>query len=235
MKRNILVTAIVVASTLGLTACSSDNAYTGEQQPNKTTVGAGAGAATGAIVGAALTGGPGAILGAAAGGALVGGTAGYTYDQYETGVRQQLQGTGVSVIEIEGSNDIMLVMPSDIHYRTASAAISPAYKNILNSVAKVMKKYEFTVAEIPGHTDSKGSIKYNMELSALRAQGVANYLETQGIPNNRVVAVPFGESMPLFSNKTAHGRAMNRRVSIILHTPPTRAVDAIKPVDGVKK
>lgn len=66
--------------------------------------------------------------------------------------------------------------------------------------------------EIAGHTDSKGSDEYNLNLSQGRAQAVVNYLIEQGISEFRLVARGYGETVPLESNETDEGRAYNRRV-----------------------
>jgi OOP family OmpA-OmpF porin len=68
--------------------------------------------------------------------------------------------------------------------------------------------------KIEGYTDSIGSESYNLELSRKRAQAVADYLISQGIDNGRLQVIPMGESNPIASNKTAEGRAMNRRVEM---------------------
>lgn len=133
-----------------------------------------------------------------------------------------LKGTGVLLLDNtnDGSNDITLLMPSNIRFASGSAKLSPAYMNILNSVAVVMQEFKYSVAEIPGNADSKGSASYNLALSQKRAQAVADYLISQGIESERLVPKGYGESMPIANNKTAIGRALNRRVHIILHQPP---------------
>lgn len=214
---------LLITASLSLAACSSNNPYTEQQQVNKSSSGTMAGAATGAIVGGA------------AGAGLAGTGAGYMLDKQESQMRQDLRSTGVSVMEIEGSNDIVLIMPSHIHFTSASTEISPAFKEVLSDVAKVMKKYPTTVAEIPGFADSRGSAKYNMQLAASRAQAVADYIISQDINKDRIVTVAYGEAKPLASNATSKGRALNRRVQIILHTGPTTGIDKIKPVEGNKK
>jgi len=80
-----------------------------------------------------------------------------------------------------------------------------------------MKEYPNAKFLIEGHTDSSGSDKLNMRLSAERAESVLNYLESHGIEDGRLTHQGFGEDRPLDSNKTREGRANNRRVEISLN------------------
>lgn len=67
---------------------------------------------------------------------------------------------------------------------------------------------------VEGHTDSKGSDKYNMDLSQRRAASVKTYLEGKGVPASILKSVGFGESLPITTNETDEGRARNRRVEL---------------------
>lgn len=223
MIKHPFLASLLIASSISLSACSSNlnNAYTDNQQFNRTAKGTVVGAGTGAgIVGAtASTAAAGAAT--AGVGAVVGGIVGYHWDKKEVQLRQELRNTGIKVIDPDdGKNDIVLVMPSNIQFKTGSAALSPEFKTRLNAVAKVMKHYKFAVAEIPGHADSVGPDRSNKQLSAKRAQAVANYLASQGVATNRLSTVAYGEKAPLADNGTKEGRALNRRVEIILHQPP---------------
>jgi len=70
--------------------------------------------------------------------------------------------------------------------------------------------------EIQGHTDSIGSDMANHALGMRRADAVRAFLHQQGVPLNRMNTVSYGESVPLDTNKTAAGRAANRRVVIVV-------------------
>ncbi len=205
------VTLAVLASFLA--ACTTTNPYTGEQQVSKTAGGAAIGALAGAGVGL-LAGGDdrrNALIGAGVG-ALAGGVIGNVMDQQEAELRQQLQGTGVSVTR--NGDQIILNMPSNITFQTDQDAISTAFYPTLNSVALVLNKYGQTLVDIYGHTDSTGDDQYNLDLSQRRAFSVSTYLSNQRVDGRRFRVQGMGEGQPVASNATSAGRAQNRRVEI---------------------
>ena len=139
-------------------------------------------------------------------------------DRQEDKLRQKLQATGVSVTR--NGDNIILNMPGNITFATDSSNISADFYQVLDSVALVIKEFEKTYVDVIGYTDSTGSETYNQQLSEARASSVARYLESQGVLPARIVSSGMGESNPIASNDTAQGRALNRRVEIIL-TPVT--------------
>lgn len=96
------------------------------------------------------------------------------------------------------------------------ATLRPAGKAKLDKDAEMLKTYPDINVEIAGHTDSIGTAKYNMGLSKRRAATVKKYLESQGVAASRMTTKGFGETKPIASNKTAAGRAENRRVEILI-------------------
>ncbi len=82
----------------------------------------------------------------------------------------------------------------------------------LNKVVEFLKQNSNVSIEISGHTDSKGSDTYNLNLSQGRSQAVVDYLIDQGIDSARLQAQGYGESKPIDTNDTDEGRANNRRV-----------------------
>ena len=71
--------------------------------------------------------------------------------------------------------------------------------------------------EIQGHTDDSGSSRYNDELGQRRADAVRRYLSReQQLPLNRMSTISYGDTLPVESNKTAKGRAANRRVVLVV-------------------
>ncbi len=218
MKKTSLLTAAVLAVAVATTGCTTVNPYTGESQTSKASKGAAIGAGVGALVGIATSSGSKerkkrALAGAGIG-AIAGTGVGYYMDVQEAKLREELQGTGVSVTR-DGDN-IILNMPGNITFDTDSYTVKSNFTPVLNSVSKVLKEYKSTMIQVAGHTDSTGQEKYNMLLSQQRAQSVANILAQQGVEQVRLDIVGFGPSSPIASNSTAEGRAQNRRVELTL-------------------
>ena len=204
---------VFAASVSLLAACATINPYTGEAQTSKAVWGTAIGAATGAATGALVSknSGTGALVGGLAGAALGGGV-GYYLDVQEAELRQELASTGVSVIR--DGDSIRLIMPGNITFKTDSADINAGFYSTLNSVAKVLNKYDNSTVMVLGYTDSTGSAEYNQTLSRQRANAVAAYLQGQGVKSSRFEIMGLGSSNPIASNSTAEGRQQNRRVEI---------------------
>lgn len=206
MKKVISLCAILSL----LSACATVNPYTGQTQTSKATWGTALGAATGALIGSTQSS-TGALVGGLAG-AAIGAGAGYYLDAQAAELRAELASTGVQVIESD--DNIRLIMPGNITFKTDSADINSSFYPVLNSVAKVLNKYDNSTVLVSGNTDNTGSAEYNLKLSQERAQSVAAYLQGQGVANKRFEVMGLGFSNPIASNATAQGRAQNRRVEI---------------------
>ena len=209
---------IALALASFATACST-NPYTGERRASRTVTsgagGAAAGAAAGAILGEVIGGKPGkgAAIGAAVG-AAAGIGIGVYQDRQQAKLRERLANSGVSVTR-EGDN-IHLNMPGDVTFDTARSDISGQFYETLNSVAIVLNEYDKTTITVSGHADSRGADDYNLRLSQDRALSVSNYLASQGVAPQRLSAIGYGETRPIADNATAQGRALNRRVEIVI-------------------
>lgn len=82
----------------------------------------------------------------------------------------------------------------------------------LNKVVELLKQNPSVEIEMAGHTDSKGTDQYNINLSQGRSQSVVDYIISQGIESYRLTARGYGEGKPIDTNDTEGGRANNRRV-----------------------
>jgi len=111
------------------------------------------------------------------------------------------------------------IVVRDLLFAFDSAKLNPADKAKLDTiVARLRNEAPSARLSVTGHTDSVGSDAYNLKLSEKRAKSVADYLVTSGIPADSVQSVGgAGESQPVADNKTAEGRALNRRVEIVIH------------------
>lgn len=213
MKTRRFTIAMAATLMMVLSACTTVNPYTEQQQTSNAMKGAGIGAVSGAIIGAMKGDRKTALIGATVG-ALAGGGAGYYMDVQEAKLRQRLRGTGVSISRV--GNQLILNMPGHVTFRTDSSSINAGFYQVLDSVAIILKEYSDTAITVIGHTDSVGDAAYNQGLSEQRAQSVASYLRSQAIGGQRFNVMGAGEQSPVASNATREGRAQNRRVEITL-------------------
>jgi len=102
----------------------------------------------------------------------------------------------------------------DLHFETNLSIIQEKYYRSLNKVVTILKNNPLLNAEIQGHTDNRGSHNYNQKLSERRAKAVTSYLIKRGISPSRISYVGYGYDLPISTNRTEEGRALNRRVQI---------------------
>ena len=103
---------------------------------------------------------------------------------------------------------------ADAFFDFDKSVIKPAGKEKLDDLIGKIKGINLEVIIAVGHTDSVGSDSYNQKLSVRRSEAVKAYLVSKGIEKNRVYTEGKGKKQPVADNKTAEGRAKNRRVEI---------------------
>ena len=103
---------------------------------------------------------------------------------------------------------------ADAFFDFDKSVIKPEGKAKLDDLIGKIKDINLEVIIAVGHTDSVGSDSYNQKLSVRRSEAVKAYLVSKGIEKNRVYTEGKGEKQPVADNKTAEGRAKNRRVEI---------------------
>ncbi len=208
----------VVAAAVFTAGCQTLDPYTDEPETSRTAKGAGIGAAAGAVAGVVVGGSRKATIIGAGIGALVGAAVGNYMDREAEALRQRLRATGVSVTK--SGHQIILNMPGNVTFATDSADISSSFYEVLDAVAIVLNEYDKTYVDVIGHTDSTGAAEYNQALSVRRARSVADYLMSRQVIPERLVITGMGQTQPIAPNDTPEGRALNRRVEIVL-TPLT--------------
>ncbi len=102
----------------------------------------------------------------------------------------------------------------NIFFATGSSKLLPKSFKSLNDVAKIMSDDASLMLDIDGHTDNTGTAEKNQVLSEARANAVKAYLATKGVADSRMTATGHGQDEPVADNKTAAGRAKNRRVEM---------------------
>ncbi len=94
------------------------------------------------------------------------------------------------------------------------AVVKPAGKKSIDEAIDKMKGIDVEMIIATGHTDSIGTDAYNQKLSERRANAVKEYMVSKGVPAAKITTLGKGETQPVATNKTAEGRAKNRRVDI---------------------
>lgn len=103
---------------------------------------------------------------------------------------------------------------SDALFDFDKSVVKPEARAKLDELVAQVRNINLEVVIAVGHTDSVGTDAYNQRLSVRRAEAVKAYLVSKGIEANRVYTEGKGEKQPIADNKTAAGRAKNRRVEV---------------------
>ena len=175
-------------------------------------IGAGAGGVAGAVIGKQLGNTAlGAIIGAAVGG-TAGVVIGNEMDKRAKEMQQDMQGAKIERV----GEGIKITFDSGLLFDVNKSDLRPQAKTNLESLAKILNKYDDTNILVEGDTDNSGTEEYNQQLSERRAQSVANYLMGLGVTGARISTVGLGELNPIASNDSVEGRQQNRRVEVAI-------------------
>lgn len=230
------VPLLVVSGVLSGCASTSSNGDAMLNQRNWpicSAIGAVAGGGLGAIESSAWAGGGAAI------GVLVGGLICYAQDGDEdadgvhdrrdtcpaTPANTPVNPNGcaikvypdASVQEVGAEpKDEIIVLSDKVLFGFDSAVLTPQANDLLAEISNRLTAGAVISVLVKGHTDSVGSDAYNDKLSQRRADSVAAFLVSQGVAADKIKAQGLGESQPVADNATDAGRALNRRVEIIV-------------------
>jgi outer membrane protein OmpA-like peptidoglycan-associated protein len=108
------------------------------------------------------------------------------------------------------------VAAKNVFFATASDKLLKQSNKRLDDVVSILNENPSFKVQIDGHTDDQGKDEYNLDLSNRRAASVKAYLISKGIAESRLSSMGYGETKPIADNKTAKGRAQNRRVEMTL-------------------
>ena len=188
----------------------------------------------GTVIGAATIGTLGAIIGRKAGntavGAIIGGAIGGTagaligrkMDRQAEEIKQSIPNAEV-IREGEG---IIVKFDSGILFDVNQYALKTNARSNIENLANSLKNNPETTILIVGHTDATGSDAYNQKLSVRRAEAVRAYTLLQGVASSRLSTEGRGESESISDNTTEEGRALNRRVEIVIVANETMKQEA---------
>jgi outer membrane protein OmpA-like peptidoglycan-associated protein len=120
----------------------------------------------------------------------------------------------------EDQRGLVITLSGEVLFKTNESSLRPIAQQRLDQVATALQELdEGQAIVIAGHTDSRGTKDFNRRLSQARAEAVRAYLVSRGVSSQQVMAVGKGEDEPIAGNRSAEGRANNRRVEIILSPP----------------
>jgi OOP family OmpA-OmpF porin len=118
---------------------------------------------------------------------------------------------GCTILFHKGTRSVIL---RGVTFMPGRATLTPEAREILRDVASQLVENPQYKVQVSGHTDIRGTRARNLRLSQARARTVETFLEANGVPPTQVTAKGFGPDVPIASNKTAAGRAKNRRVEL---------------------
>ena len=124
--------------------------------------------------------------------------------------------------DVYKQSGLLVIRMRGIQFPVGQATLSPNNYTLLSKVQQAIETFGQPTVTIEGHTDSSGSAQTNQELSQKRAEAVKTYLvANKTLPSNRIRATGYGPSRPLAPNTTTEGRAMNRRIDVLISPSQT--------------
>lgn len=133
-----------------------------------------------------------------------------------TAARERLRAQLNSVLATSETARGLIVNMSDVLFDTGKYTLKPATQISLAKVAGILQAYPGLKLQVEGYTDSTGSPEFNQKLSENRAGAVRDFLVTQGVQLENIAATGYGMAKPVADNNTAQGRALNRRVQLVV-------------------
>jgi outer membrane protein OmpA-like peptidoglycan-associated protein len=113
-----------------------------------------------------------------------------------------------------GFNGSPIFRFNNLNYKTGSAEIEDGTE--VDHIAAILKAYPNVKIEVRGHTDNTGDAAANVSLSDARANSVRGRLIAKGIAGDRIRTKGYGQDMPMATNDTEEGRALNRRIEVVV-------------------
>jgi outer membrane protein OmpA-like peptidoglycan-associated protein len=138
-------------------------------------------------------------------------------DAQERDFRARLRGQGVTVVRV--GDDIVVGAGNDVLF--SGEQLSGRGRNVVASVAELVRHYEHSAIQVSGFTDSSGTPDENYELSGSRAKVIANALVVDGVTQDRVSSQGFGANHPKILTGPRAKEPRNRRIEIHVIAHPT--------------
>ncbi len=126
-------------------------------------------------------------------------------------LRQQLEN-----LQVRRTDRGLVTTLSDVLFEYGEASLRPETLANLDKLVNTVEQYPDRMVNIEGHTDSRGTEQFNLDLSQQRAEAVVKALRERGVDSDRLRAVGLGEAFPVATNDTEFGRQKNRRVEVVI-------------------
>ncbi len=120
------------------------------------------------------------------------------------------------ITNLDGS---LMIRVKKLQFGSSSSKVDGQYFDLLGRIKEALDLYPARTIVIEGHTDSSGDAKANRKLSLARAESVLEFLIAAGMDAERIKALGYGEAKPIATNMVKKGRAMNRRIDILIQAP----------------
>lgn len=137
-------------------------------------------------------------------------------EQEKLALRRRLLEQFSLVLDARDTERGLVVNIGDVLFASGSATLRPEAREALARLSGIVLAYPDLRLEAEGHTDNVGSLEFNQKLSEERAEAVQEYIISQGVPADSVMARGLNFAHPVAPNDTAQGRSKNRRVEIII-------------------
>jgi chemotaxis protein MotB len=147
-----------------------------------------------------------------------------TKSRYDGLVRDLDQEVKKGQLQVRQYKDMLTVeVAEQLFFDSGRATLKESGKTLLKKLGEALKGYDDKIIRVVGHTDNvpigktmQANFPTNWDLSAARATTVVRFLESSGVPPERLLASGRGEHSPVASNDDAEGRRKNRRIEITL-------------------
>ena len=117
--------------------------------------------------------------------------------------------------DAQGSDSNKIAGLSTVYFDYDKSTLSGTSREALKGNAEWMKANTKVNVQIEGHTDSRGSIEYNLALGERRANSVKAYLQSLGVPASRLKTISYGKERPLVSGESEDAWSKNRRANFV--------------------
>lgn len=146
-------------------------------------------------------------------------------------VREEVDSTRLPIAQTE--RGVMIWLPEQVQFETGKSEFDLIQaKPHLNKLARLLQEKTSKTILVEGHTDDVGSAEFNIQLSLRRAEAVKQALLQRGIAKERLKVSGYGRTRPIAPNDTEAGRALNRRVELIVQDETVENIRRDEPANS---